>query len=84
MTIILWVILGAFVGWIASVIMNTNVRQRAMANVLVGILGSLIGGLIFNIFSETGVTGFSQYSLLVAVLGAVVLLGGLKLIGGYR
>lgn len=75
MGIILWILFGALVGWIASLIMKTDAQQGAMINIIVGIVGALIGGLIMSLFGETGVTGFNLYSFLVALFGAVVLIG---------
>lgn len=72
MNILLWIILGALAGWIASLIMRT--RQGLLLDIVVGIVGAFLGGLIFNLLGQTGVSGFNLYSLLVAVLGAVVLL----------
>jgi len=80
MGILLWIVLGALAGWIASMIMNTDNQQGFVLNIIVGIVGALIGGYLFNISGETGVTGFNLYSLGVAVLGAVVLLGVVKLV----
>lgn len=80
MGIILWIIFGALAGWIASKIMNTDAEQGAIANIIVGIVGALLGGFIFNLFGGSEVTGFNIYSLFVAVVGAVVLLAILKAI----
>ncbi len=74
MNIILWIIFGALAGWIASMIMGTNAQMGALANIIVGIVGALIGGVLMNAFGAPGVTGFNLTSLIVAVLGAVVLL----------
>ena len=74
MNIILWIIFGALAGWIASMIMGANAHMGALANIVVGIVGALIGGFIMNAFGAQGVTGFNITSLIVAVLGAVVLL----------
>ena len=74
MNIIIWLVFGALVGWIASMIMGTDARQGAVANIVVGILGAFIGGFVMNAFGASGVTGFNLYSTLVAILGAVVLL----------
>ncbi len=72
---ILWIIFGALAGWIASMIMGANARMGALANIVVGIVGALIGGFLMNnVFGAPGVTGFNLTSLIVAVLGAVVLL----------
>jgi uncharacterized membrane protein YeaQ/YmgE (transglycosylase-associated protein family) len=75
MGIILWIIFGALVGWIASIIMKTDAQQGAMLNIVVGIVGAVLGGYIMNFFGQTGTTGFNLYSFLVALIGAVVLIG---------
>jgi uncharacterized membrane protein YeaQ/YmgE (transglycosylase-associated protein family) len=75
MNIILWIIFGALAGWIASMIMGANARMGALANIVVGIVGAIIGGfLMTNVFGAQGVTGFNLTSLLVAIGGAVILL----------
>jgi len=82
MGILAWIILGALAGWIASKIAGTDAEQGWMANIIIGILGALVGGFLFNILGGSGVTGFNVWSLLVAVIGALVLLGILKAIRG--
>ena len=74
MGLISWIILGALAGWIASMIMKTDAEQGAVANIVVGVIGALAGGLIVSMFGGSGVTGLNLYSLLVAILGSVVLL----------
>jgi uncharacterized membrane protein YeaQ/YmgE (transglycosylase-associated protein family) len=71
---ILWIILGAVAGWIASLIMGTNRQQGCLMDIVVGVVGAFLGGLVFSLFGGRGVTGFNIYSLVVAVLGAVILL----------
>lgn len=80
MNILLWIIFGALAGWIASMIAGTNARQGAIGNIVVGILGAFVGGFIMSLFGENGVNGFSIYSLLVAIGGAVVVLFAWKAI----
>ena len=75
MNILLWIILGALAGWIASMIMKTNAQQGILGNIVIGVVGAVLGGWAMNFFGQAGVTGFNLYSLLVAVLGAVLLLG---------
>lgn len=75
MGIILWIIFGALVGWIASIIMKTDAQQGALLNIIVGIVGAVLGGYIMNFFGQSGTTGFNIYSFLVALIGAVVLIG---------
>ena len=79
MNIILWVLFGALVGWIASLIMRTDAEQGAVGNIVVGIVGAFLGGAIARVFGGAGVTGFNLGSLLVAILGAVILVFFLKM-----
>lgn len=74
LNIILWILMGALAGWIASLIMGRDAQMGALANIVVGIVGALIGGFIMNALGASGVTGFNLYSLLVAIGGAIVLL----------
>lgn len=75
MEILAWIIFGALAGWIASIIMKTNAEQGALANIVVGIIGAFIGGfLVRSLTGDDGVTGFNLGSLLVAILGAIILL----------
>ncbi|MBP6866343.1 MAG: GlsB/YeaQ/YmgE family stress response membrane protein [Candidatus Pacebacteria bacterium] len=74
MGIILWIIFGGLVGWVASLIMKTDAQQGIMLNIVVGIVGAVLGGWIMSGLGEQGVRGFSLYSFLVALLGAVVLI----------
>ncbi|MGB4800696.1 MAG: GlsB/YeaQ/YmgE family stress response membrane protein [Candidatus Saccharimonadales bacterium] len=74
MNIIVWVIFGALAGWIASLVAGTDARQGAVANIIVGVLGAFIGGLLMQMLGKSGVNGFNLYSLLVAIGGAVLLL----------
>ena len=80
MGIILWIIFGGLVGWIASLIMKTNAQQGIFLNILVGIVGALVGGWLMSFFGKSGVGGFNLYSFLVALLGAVILIGIVKLL----
>lgn len=74
MNILVWIIFGALAGWIASMIMGADARMGALANIVVGIVGALIGGFIMNSFGAQGVSGFNLTSLIVATIGAIVLL----------
>lgn len=82
MGIIVWVIFGGLAGWIGSMIMNTDGQQGIILNIIVGIIGALLGGFIMSLLDMGGVSGFNLYSFAVAVLGAVVLLYIVKLIRG--
>lgn len=70
MNIILWIIFGAIAGWVASVIVKSN--NGIGMDILLGIVGAVVGGFIMQFFGWAGVTGFNLYSLVVAVIGAAV------------
>ncbi|MBC7487261.1 MAG: GlsB/YeaQ/YmgE family stress response membrane protein, partial [Cytophagaceae bacterium] len=70
MSILAWIILGGFAGWIGSMVMHTDASQGILLNIVVGIVGALVGGAMFNFFGTPGVTGFNLYSLLVAIVGS--------------
>ncbi len=72
MGIILWILFGALAGRIASVIMKTD--AGAITDIIMGIVGGVIGGFIMNLFGQAGVTGFNLYSIIVAVVGAIVVI----------
>jgi uncharacterized membrane protein YeaQ/YmgE (transglycosylase-associated protein family) len=74
MSFLIWIIFGALAGWLASLIMKSDAQQGALMNIIVGIVGAFLGGFIFEQFGASGVTGFNLYSLLVAVIGAVLLI----------
>ncbi len=80
MNFLLWLLLGAVAGWIASLIMKTNQSQGTLLDIVVGIVGAFLGGWLFQTFGQAGVTGFNFYSLLVAIVGAVVLLFLVRLV----
>ncbi|QQR52378.1 GlsB/YeaQ/YmgE family stress response membrane protein [bacterium] len=82
MSFLIWIVLGALAGWIASMIAGTNAQQGAIANIIVGIIGAFIGGMVMRLLGFGGVDGFNLYSLLVAVLGAVILLFGYRALSG--
>lgn len=74
MGIILWIVLGLIAGWLASLIMKTDASQGPMLDIALGVIGSLVGGVVMNLFGSAGVTGFNLYSLFVATFGAVILI----------
>jgi len=79
--LIFWIVLGALAGWIASMITGRDAQMGAGANIVVGIIGALLGGFIMNALGGAGVSGFNLYSILVAIGGAVVLL---LIVGAFR
>ena len=74
MNILLWIILGFLAGWLASIVMKTDSQQGMLTDIILGVVGALVGGFIMNLFGAEGVTGLNIYSLMVATLGAVVLI----------
>ncbi len=75
MSIIAWIVFGAIAGWIASIIAGTNRRQGCLTNIVVGVIGAFVGGLLMEIITGRGFSfDFSLPSFVVAILGAVVLL----------
>lgn len=75
MGILAWLIFGALAGWIASMIAGTNHRQGCITNIVVGIVGSFIGGVLMQFFTGQQIHfGFTLESFAVAIMGAVLLL----------
>jgi len=78
MNLIIWLVIGGVIGWLASIVMNRNASQGIFLNVIVGIIGAFIGGFLLAPLLGTGTINqndFSLSSLLASFLGAVVLLG---------
>ena len=86
---IIWIIAGALIGWVASIIMRTNNRQGLIADIIVGIVGAFVGGYFLSPLFNVGTINESNFSipaLLVSLGGAVILLAISKLfrnIGGF-
>jgi uncharacterized membrane protein YeaQ/YmgE (transglycosylase-associated protein family) len=72
--VISWIIIGAIAGWIASMITGTEAGRGFFGNVIVGILGAAIGGLLLNLFGYNFSTGLNLVTLITAILGAVILI----------
>jgi uncharacterized membrane protein YeaQ/YmgE (transglycosylase-associated protein family) len=73
MSIIAWIILGLIAGFIASKIINKS-GEGFILDIVLGIVGAIVGGFLFRTFGMSGVTGLNLYSLIVAVVGAIVFL----------
>ena len=73
MGIIAWIVLGLIAGFIASKIVNKS-GSGILIDILLGIVGAVVGGWLFNQFGAAGVTGFNIWSMLVAIIGAIVIL----------
>ena len=79
MVIILWLIIGGVIGWIASMIMRTDAQQGIFLNIIVGIVGAFIGGLILSGGSINSAP-LTLTSFIVSLLGAIVLLAIVNLV----
>ena len=84
MGIIAWIVLGGIAGWLASIVMKRNSQMGLIANVIAGIVGAAVGGWVFSLFGGAGVTGFNLPSLVVAFVGAVIVLAVINLIFGRK
>jgi uncharacterized membrane protein YeaQ/YmgE (transglycosylase-associated protein family) len=73
MSLIAWLIVGLIAGWIGSMLVNRR-GEGLIMDIVLGIIGAFVGGFLFHLFGHTGVNGINLYSILVAVVGAVVVL----------
>ena len=73
MSIIVWIIFGLIAGFIASKIVNKQ-GEGLLLDIVLGIVGAVVGGFIFSAFGAAPVTGFNLYSFIVAIIGAIVVL----------
>jgi uncharacterized membrane protein YeaQ/YmgE (transglycosylase-associated protein family) len=80
MGIISWIVLGGIAGWLASIITKRNDQMGCITNIIAGIVGAAVGGWVFSLFGGQGVTGFNLPSLIVAFVGAVIVLAVVNLI----
>ena len=72
--IILWMLFGALIGWITSILIKRDVEMATLANIIVGMAGAVIGGFLMDFSGAPGITGVDISSLIVAVAGALLLL----------
>jgi uncharacterized membrane protein YeaQ/YmgE (transglycosylase-associated protein family) len=83
MNVIVWLVIGGLVGWVASMLMNTDGQQGVLMNVIVGIVGAVLGGwLLGGYFGSSTINegNFSLNGLFVSLIGAVVLIALLKIV----
>ena len=83
MSIIGWIILGLVAGWVASKIWRGTGSGLVM-NLVLGVVGAFVGGFLFSLIGGQGVTGLNLWSLIVATLGAIVVLWISGLLAGRR
>jgi len=83
MHFIIWIVVGGLIGWVASMIMKTNTQQGMLLNVVVGIVGSMLGGWLISPLLGAGTINQSDFSLrglVVSLVGAVILLAIVNLL----
>jgi len=78
MGLIIWLVIGGVVGWLASIVMRTDAQQGIFLNVIVGIVGAFIGGLLFGGSINNG--AITPMTFLVSLLGAIILLAIVNLV----
>ena len=83
MSIIAWLVLGAIAGFIASKIVD-NSSQGLLIDIVLGIIGAFVGGYVFTLLGAAPITGFNLYSVVVAIVGAVIVLAIYHAIAGRR
>ena len=85
MGIIAWIIVGGIAGWLASMVMKTDRQQGLIMDIIVGIIGGVLGGFVLNLLGVGGdVSGINVESIVVAFVGAVILLALLRYLSGRR
>lgn len=83
MNLVIWLVVGGVIGWLASIVMKTDAEQGIVLNVIVGIVGAVVSGFLISPLVGAGTINqrdFSLISLVVSFLGAVILLSVVKLI----
>jgi len=83
MSLLAWIIVGLIAGWLATAIVPGTGGSLLM-DIVVGIVGAIIGGWLFNAFGSPGATGLNVWSIIVATIGAVVLLFLVRAVRGAR
>jgi uncharacterized membrane protein YeaQ/YmgE (transglycosylase-associated protein family) len=83
MSVLGWIILGLIAGFIGSKIVNKT-GEGFILDIVLGIIGAIVGGTLFSFFGATGITGVNIYSLIVAVIGSIVVLWLYHMITGNR
>jgi uncharacterized membrane protein YeaQ/YmgE (transglycosylase-associated protein family) len=76
MGLLLWIVFGAIAGWIASLLMKSE--GGLLWDIVVGIVGAVVGGFVMSLLGQGGVGGFNLYSFLVAILGACIFIAVLR------
>ena len=72
MSILVWIIFGALAGWIASSLMGS--KSGLLWDIVLGVIGAGLGGMLMGLLGQSGITGFDLYSIVVAIIGAIILI----------
>lgn len=72
MGILAWIIVGLVAGWLASMVMKSE--GGALRDIVMGVIGAFVGGFVLNLLGQPGVSGVNIYSILVAALGAIIVI----------
>ena len=78
MNFIIWLIIGGVIGWLASIVMRTDAQQGILLNIVVGIVGAFVGGLLFG--GSINSQGLTLYTFLSSLVGAIILLAIVNLV----
>jgi len=81
MDVIIWLVIGGVIGWLASIVMKTNAQMGIVANVIVGIVGAAIGGWLAGVL---GISGGRVMSYIIAIAGAAILIAILRAAGVFK
>lgn len=73
MEIMLWMTLGVLAGWLSSFVMSTHSSRGFASDIMLGIIGAIIGGYMMNLFGASGMNGFNLYSIVVAAMSSILL-----------
>jgi uncharacterized membrane protein YeaQ/YmgE (transglycosylase-associated protein family) len=80
MSVMAWIILGGIAGWLASLLMGE--KQGCLTDIIVGILGALLGGFLFSVSGHQPLTGFSMWSFFIALIGSALLIAFFRALRG--
>ena len=81
MNVIIWLIIGGVIGWLASIVMKTNAQMGMIANVVVGIIGAALGGWLAGVL---GIVAGGAMTYVIALVGAILLIVILRALGIFR
>lgn len=81
MNVLFWIIFGTLVGWVASIILEPDDSSDMTLDIVAGVIGAFLGGMILNLFGPVSINGFDLYSFVTSIIGAIILV---TIVAGYR